>query len=144
MVFVLHRAPRVARDPELPKALVGVRLLVVEADADARELFDSVLSYCGAFVELAASAREAVHRLEAKPVDVVIVDMQLPGGHAYRLVHELAARSAGGRPVPAIALAAGHDHGPDRTLGAGFQGHLRKPVDPWELCRMVARLARKA
>jgi CheY-like chemotaxis protein len=134
----------VAREPEVLKALVGVRLLVVEADADARELFDSVLTYCGAFVDLAAGAREALDVLEAKLVDVVIVDVLLPSEDAYWLVRELASRSGVGRPVPAIAIAAGHDHGPDRTLGAGFQGHLRKPVDPWELCRMVAGLARKA
>ena len=133
-----------AREPEVLKALVGVRLLVVEADADARELFDSVLTYCGAFVDLAAGAREALDVLEAKLVDVVIVDVLLPSEDAYWLVRELASRSGVGRPVPAIAIAAGHDHGPDRTLGAGFQGHLRKPVDPWELCRMVAGLARKA
>ena len=144
MVFLLHAAPRVARDPELLKALVGVRLLVVEADADARDLFDSVFTYCGAMVELAANAREALHMLDTKPVDVVIVDVGLAGDTAYRLVRELAARSGGGRTVPAIALAGGHEIGPDRTLGAGFQGHFRKPVDPWELCRMVAGLARKA
>jgi CheY-like chemotaxis protein len=144
MVFLLHAAPRVARDPELLKALVGVRLLVVEADADARDLFDSVFTYCGAMVDLAASAPEALHMLDTKPVDVVIVDVGLARGTAYRLVRELVARSAGGRAIPAIALAGGNDTGPDRTLGAGFQGHLRKPVDPWELCRMVAGLARKA
>ena len=143
-MLVLHAAPRVARDPDLVKALVGVRLLVVEADPDARELFDSVLTYCGAFVELAVGAREALDVLEAKPVDIVIVDVRLAGGDAYWLVRELRARTGVRRPIPAIALAAGHDHGPDRTLGAGFQGHLRKPVDPWELCRMVAGLARKA
>jgi two-component system sensor histidine kinase TorS len=134
----------VARDPELVKALVGVRLLVVEADTTARALFDAALTYCGAFVELAAGAREALDVLDAKPVDVAIVDVRLPDGEAYRLVHDLDARNGLRRRIPAIALAAGHDHGPDRTLGAGFRGHLRKPVDPWELCRMVAGLARKA
>jgi CheY-like chemotaxis protein len=134
----------VARDLDLVKALVGVRLLLVEADTTARELFDAALTYCGAFVELAAGAREALDVLDANPVDVVIVDVRLPDDDAYRLVRALAARNGLCRRIPAIALAAGHDHGPDRTLGAGFQGHFRKPVDPWELCRMVAGLARKA
>ena len=31
-----------------------------------------------------------------------------------------------------------------RTLGAGFDAHLHKPVDPWELCRVIAALARRA
>ena len=140
----LHAAPRVTRDPELVKTLMGVRLLVVEANADARELFDSLLTYCGAFVDLAAGAGEALDLFDAKPVDVVIVDVELEDGDAYRLVHEIAARSHAGRAIPAIAIASGHDHGPERTLSAGFQAHLRKPVDPWELCRMIGGLARKA
>jgi CheY-like chemotaxis protein len=134
----------VAREPALVKALVGVQILVVEADAAGRELLDSVLSYCGGFVALVTGVREALDVLEAKPVDVVIVDVELAGDDAYRLVRELAARTGTGRRVPAVAIAAAEDHGPDRTLGAGFQAHLRKPVDPWELCRMVAGLARKA
>jgi two-component system CheB/CheR fusion protein len=143
-VLELHAAPRVPRDPELVKALVGVRLLVVEANAEARALFESLLTYCGAFVEFADGAREALAVLDANPVDVVIVDVQLDDGDAYRLVHEIAACSKVGRPIPAIALASDHDHGPDRTLSAGFRAHLRKPVDPWELCRMIGGLARKA
>jgi hypothetical protein len=43
-----------------------------------------------------------------------------------------------------IAITAhGATHGPDRTLPAGFQAHIRKPVDPWELCRVVVAMTRK-
>ena len=49
-----------------------------------------------------------------------------------------------GGAIPAVAVTAhGEYHGPDRTLGAGFQAHLRKPLDPWELCRALASLTRK-
>jgi CheY-like chemotaxis protein len=45
--------------------------------------------------------------------------------------------------VPALACTAYHeDHPPDRLLAAGFKALLRKPIDPWELARLVARLAR--
>ena len=49
-----------------------------------------------------------------------------------------------GGALPVVAITAhGATHGPDRTLPAGFQAHLRKPVDPWELCRVVAAMTRK-
>lgn len=50
----------------------------------------------------------------------------------------------GRTPLPAIAITAhGETHGPDRTLPAGFSAHIRKPIDHWELCRLVASLARR-
>jgi CheY-like chemotaxis protein len=128
----------VAEAPDFVKALVGVRVLVVDSDPDARVLLESVLAYCGAFVTTVASAAEALDHVLGASVDVVIADVTLPDDGSYRLV-----RDAGTR-VPFVALAAGSEDGPDRTIAAGFQGHLRKPVDPWELCRVVAELARKA
>jgi CheY-like chemotaxis protein len=125
-------------EPDLVKALVGVHVLVVEDDPAARDLFEAALTYCGAFVTSAPTAREALDYLQVKPVAVVIAAVALPGEDGYWLVREL-----GGR-FPVVALATGRGDGPDRTLASGFDGHLRKPVDPWELCRMVAGLARKA
>lgn len=137
MVLRLHGAPRVAREPDVLKALVGVHVLIVDHDPEARELLATVLTYCGAFVTLAATAREALHHLQRKHVDVVVAEVLLPDEDGYRLVQEI-----GGR-VPVVALAASADDGPDRTFAAGFHGHIRKPVDPWEFCRVVAGLARK-
>lgn len=127
-----------ASGPDLLKALVGVHVLIVDADAGARELLESVLTYCGAFVTSTGDAREALRSFHARPADVVIADVTLPEHDAYWLVQQIGARA------PVIALTIGGREGPDRTLDAGFHGHLRKPVDPWELCRVVAELARKA
>jgi CheY-like chemotaxis protein len=144
VVFHLHDVPRVAREPDLLKGLVGVHVLVVDDDPDARDLLESVLTYCGAFVSSVVSAREALDCLEAKTIEVVIADVLLPGEEdGYWLVRAIGARGDG-RSIPVVALVSGRGHGPDRTLAAGFHGHLRKPVDPWEMCRMVANLARKA
>jgi len=128
----------VARGPDVPKALLGVHVLVVDDDPAARGLLEAVLTYCGAFVSAAATAREALDQHRRQPIDVVVAAVILPGEDGYWLVREIGAR------VPVVALATGRGHGPDRTLTAGFQGHLRKPVDPWELCGIVAGLARKA
>lgn len=133
-----------AREQELVKALVGVRVLVVDADADARHLLEALLTYCGVFVTLAGSAREALDCMQDAEPDVVLIDVAMPQGDGYWLLREMQARARGERAAPAVALAAGRPHGPDRTLGAGFRVHLRKPVDPWELCRVVATLAHRA
>lgn len=127
-----------AREPDVLKALVGVHVLIVDGDAAARALLESVLAYCGAFVTSSATARDGLAYFHRKPTDVVLADVTLPDAGAYQLVREIGAR------VPVLALATGEGDGPDRTLAAGFHGHLRKPVDPWELCRVVAGLARKA
>jgi CheY-like chemotaxis protein len=128
----------VAREPDVLKLLAGVHVLVVDPDPEARPLLEATLAYCGAFVTTAAAAREAIDAMARKPADVVIADVTLPHDDAYRLVAEI-----GGR-VPVVALATARGDGPDRTLGAGFRAHFDKPVDPWELCRAVAGLARKA
>ena len=127
-----------AREPDVLKALAGIHVLVVDGDPAARELLQSVLSYCGAFVASSATAQEALEYFQSKPTDVVIADVTLPNDEGYWLVREIGAR------LPVLALTTGSRDGPDRTLAAGFHAHLRKPVDPWELCRVVAELARKA
>ena len=138
MVLGLQRFPRVSNEPEVLKALVGVRVLVVDSDPDARVLLESVLAYCGAFVTTVETAADALDHVHGSAVDVVVADLALPDEESYWLVREAGPR------VPFLALASRTEDGPDRTLAAGFQGHLRKPVDPWELCRVVAGLARKA
>ena len=132
------------REPDLLKSLVGIHVLVVDDNAAARELLESVLTYCGAFASVVSTAREALQALATRSVDVVIAGLQLPDEDGYWLVREIQDRAGGARTVPVVALASCRSDGPDRTLAAGFQGHLRKPVDPWELCRMVAGLARRA
>jgi len=125
---------------------VGVHVLVVDDDADARQLLRTVLQYCGALVTVTASAREAMSVVARVTPDALVSDIAMPEEDGYWLIRELRALPATrGGAIPAIALTAhGAAHGPDRTLGAGFQAHLRKPIDPWELCRAVAGLVRRA
>jgi CheY-like chemotaxis protein len=129
---------------ELPTdALKGVHVLVVEDDDDSRALLQIILEYCGALVTAVASARDAVSTLERVKPDVLLSDLSMPREDGYWLVRQIRALPPErGGAMPAIAITAlGHPHGVDRTLAAGFQAHLRKPVDPWELARTIAALA---
>ena len=134
------------RDVLQHDALIGIHVLVVDDDADARDLLKTVLEYCGALVTVVPSATEALQVLGHVMPDVVVTDIAMPIHDGYWLVREVRALPRdNGRMLPVIAVTAhGEQHGPERTLSAGFQMHLRKPLDPWELCRAVSSFTRRS
>jgi CheY-like chemotaxis protein len=134
------------QDPLPVDILAGVHVLIVDDDPEARDLIGTVLRYCGALVSAAAGADEGLAALQRVVPDVIVCDIAMPVHDGYWFVRSLRAQpleAGGGLPVIAIT-AHGATHGPERTLPAGFQAHVRKPVDPWELCRVVASMIRKS
>jgi PAS domain S-box-containing protein len=128
---------------ECPPSLSGLRVLVVDDEADTRILLRAMLEQCGSEVMTAASAAEALELFEQSRPDVLLSDIGMPGEDGYALigrVRKLEAES-GGR-VPAIALTA-YARAEDRlrALKSGFQVHLPKPIEPIELVTVVASLA---
>ncbi|MBD1847380.1 response regulator [Cyanobacteria bacterium FACHB-63] len=125
--------------------LDGLRLLIVDDDADIRELLAYTLEACGAEVLAAASAAQAMAILTASAVSIhlLISDIGMPDEDGYKLLRRIRAlpTEQGGR-IPAVALTA-YARTQDRTaaLLAGFQSHLAKPVEPAELVAVVANLA---
>ena len=138
-------SPREARREVLPfDTLVGVHVLVVDDDDDTRELVRTILEYAGALVTVAAGAPAALEVVARLSPDVILSDIAMPGADGYALLRQVRASTPEQAPrIPAIAVTAhGRVHGPERTRAAGFDAHLRKPIDPWELCRTVAGLVR--
>jgi signal transduction histidine kinase/ActR/RegA family two-component response regulator len=129
--------------PAAPPSLSGVRVLVVEDEADARELVAAVLQRCGADVTAVPSAREALERVRRERPDVLVSDVAMPGEDGISLmrrVRQLLPEEGGLTPAVALtALARDEDRG--RALAAGFQIHVSKPVQPDELAAVVASLA---
>ncbi|MFL6334963.1 MAG: PAS domain S-box protein [Pyrinomonadaceae bacterium] len=125
-----------------PRALEGVRVLLVEDERDTREFLKTILEGCGAAVTEAGSAAEALTALEGTKPDVLVSDIGMPGENGYELIKRVRALPAerGGR-VPAVALTA-YAGAKDRrrALLAGFHTHLTKPVEPDELLAVVASL----
>ena len=117
---------------------MGRHVLVVEADTCARDLLSAVLAYSGAAVTQATSAGAAVDLARRNLLDVMVTDVTVPAA-AVGLVRQL--RSLDHHSLPVIALIDGTSGLP---LAAEFDAHLCKPVDPWELVRMIAELTRKA
>jgi CheY-like chemotaxis protein len=132
-------------EPLSSDALTGLHILVVDDDEDARELLRAVLGYCGALVTVVPGASDGLAAIRRVLPDAVVCDIAMPEHDGYWFLRALRALPPDkGGAVPVLAVTAhGHLHGPDRTLPAGFDGHLRKPVDPWELCRALVGLVRR-
>jgi PAS domain S-box-containing protein len=122
--------------------LQGVRLLVVDDDADARELLSIILQEAGAEVSTAGSANEAFAAFERQRPDILVSDIGMPDGDGYSLIRRVRLLEGdGGAKVPAVALTAfarAEDRG--EALGSGFQAHLPKPIEPGELTAVIAQL----
>jgi CheY-like chemotaxis protein len=118
--------------------LSGVRVLVVDDDADARELSAYVLRAHGADVVEAANARLAWELLLQREFDVLVSDIGMPHEDGYAFIR--AVRDGAWR-LPAVALTAySFPSDERRALESGYQRHLPKPVDPERLTTVVAGL----
>ncbi|HEY0084235.1 MAG TPA: ATP-binding protein, partial [Pyrinomonadaceae bacterium] len=117
-------------DAQADGSLAAVRVLVVEDQADVRELLSALLRQYGAVVTTCASAVEAVSAFRRERADVVISDIGMPGEDGYWLIREVRALGAHlGGDVPAVALTAyASEADRERALGAGFQAHVSKPI----------------
>jgi PAS domain S-box-containing protein len=122
--------------------LDGLRLLVIDDEEDARSVVATVLRGQGAEVHLAASATEALAKLEDVRPDVVVSDIGMPETDGYALIRQIRALPAtlGGR-TPAVALTAyARREDAERAFAAGFQMHVAKPIEPAQLAIVVANL----
>ncbi len=123
--------------------LEGLRVLVVDDEADARELVGTVLEQYGAEVTLAANAFEALEALDRHWADVLVSDIGMPEEDGYSLIRKIRSLEAerGAQEMPAVALTAyAQEKDQQQALSAGFQVHLSKPVDPVGLVAAVARV----
>jgi CheY-like chemotaxis protein len=122
---------------------MGLRVLVVDDEADARELLTAALGQYGVEVRAAVSAAEGLAILKEWKPDVIISDIGLPDEDGYMFIRRVRAlEQEDGGNIPAAALTA-YARLEDRlrALSAGYQSHVPKPVDPAELAAVVASLA---
>jgi len=130
------------RSVSLPRILTGLQILVVDDDPDILELFSTALTAYGGDVTASDNASDALALAIRTRPHVIVSDIAMIGEDGYWLIGrlrqlppEMLAR------VPVIAATAyGREHSRARVLAAGFTEHLQKPVDPEELCRVVAKV----
>lgn len=126
--------------------LSAITVLVVDDQADARELLERVLSECGARVIAAGSAGEALDLIAEHDPDVLVADIGMPEVDGFELLRRVRTLGSGrAARMPAIALTAfARSEDRTRALRAGFQVHVAKPVAPPELVATVASVLGRA
>ena len=112
------------------------------ARVSARELVGAILSQAGAEVQTADGMAEGLTVFLAWRPDILISDLSMPDGDGFSLIRQIREREgAWHKRTPAIALTA-YAGAEDRirSLAAGFQMHLPKPIEPSELIVTIASL----
>jgi PAS domain S-box-containing protein len=123
--------------------LAGIKVLVVDDEADARELVKHVLAECDAEVLTAETADDALAIIERDRPHVLVSDIGMPVVDGYELLKRVRALGpARGGNLPAVALTAfARSEDRTRALRAGFLVHVSKPVEPAELVATVASVS---
>ena len=128
------------------RSLAGARVVVVDDDPTAVELIKEVLVQAGGEVIECRTTDEALRAITQHRPDALVSDIEMPGQDGYSLVRKLRALGPeqGGK-IPAVALTAfGRSEDRIRSLRAGFNTHLTKPVNPAELTAIVASMIGRA
>ena len=116
------------------------RVLVVEDNADAREMLRMLLELNGHVVETSDDGHGALVKVESFRPDIALVDVGLPGMDGYAVARRVRENPTV-RNVRLVALT-GYGLADDRAraLAAGFDRHMTKPVDPEQLQQLISTL----
>lgn len=130
----------------LDSSLGGLRVLVVDDEADTRAWITVVLEATGAEVIALGSVAEALAAIEQQKLDILISDIGMPGEDGYALMRKIREMEPQiGATIPAVALT-GYAREEDyaEAIAAGFQLHVAKPIRAAQLVAVVATLAKMA
>ena len=123
-------------------SLEGVKILIVDDEADTREFLAFLLQQYGAIVTVAESAAGALDKFSNILPNILLSDLGMPETDGYSLIRQIRNMpiEQGGQ-IPAIALTAfAGDIDKQQVLAAGFNRHIAKPVEPIELVTLIAEI----
>jgi len=126
-------------------ALDGLRVLVVDDDADTRSMVTMLFENCGSEVRATATAQEALDVFQGWHPEVMVCDIGMPGEDGYSLIRRVRLAEADSEEqTPAVALT-GYARSEDRAraLASGYQMHITKPIDPLELTTAITKLTKR-
>jgi CheY-like chemotaxis protein len=129
---------------EMSDKLRGLHILVIDDNADDRELARVVLEQQGASVEVASSVAAGLAAFARRAPDVVVCDLMFgsgkPTGYSFIDAVGRAPDDPGERVPVAVITAYDWDIPPSRLAAAGFDDVCSKPCEPASLIQLVARL----
>jgi signal transduction histidine kinase/ActR/RegA family two-component response regulator len=123
---------------EPPRRLAGRTVLIIEDNADTRDVLKLMLEVEGAEVETAEAGEDGVRAAERRPPDVVLCDIGLPDIDGMEVVRRL--RNEDSAAMRCIALT-GYGQAEDvrHAIEAGFDAHLTKPINLDQLMALLSR-----
>ena len=128
------------KESTISDRLTGTQILVIDDEGDSRELLTLIFQQEGANAIAASSANEALEVLQKITPDIIISDIGMPKIDGYTLMNQIRSLPQG-KDVPAIAITAyAGEIDRQRSLDAGFQHHLAKPIDITKLLDITVEL----
>jgi len=135
--------PTEAAEADPLRALQDLRILLVDDDPDTLQMLTIAMEQAGGEVRACASATEALAVLSEWHADLMVSDIGMPNEDGYALIRKVRSLDPeSGGAIPAIALTAfagAADR--SRALSEGFQKHISKPVEPFDLIRVIVQLS---
>jgi two-component system response regulator (stage 0 sporulation protein F) len=115
-----------------------MKILVVDDEEGARELFNTILSDEGYAVTLAISGEDALSRLKEDAFDLVVTDIKMPGMDGLQLLQEI--RKSGARSDVIMVTAYGEVESYLKAMSLGAAEYINKPIRIKELKRIVHKV----
>lgn len=121
-------------------SLSGIYVLVVDSEKERRALVSGILRYCGALVTPADTPDGALTIMRLLKPDAVVVDFTRPEEGGLDFIRSMRAlKPDEGGMVATVAVGDGGANG-ELARSRGYDAYVTKPLDPWELCRVVSSL----
>ena len=132
--------PQSMKESTISARLTGTQILVIDDEGDSRELLTLIFQQEGANAIAASSANEALEVLQKITPDLIISDIGMPRIDGYTLMNQIRSLPQG-KQISAIAITAyAGEIDRQRSLEAGFQHHLAKPIDINKLLNITSEL----
>jgi CheY-like chemotaxis protein len=120
----------------------GLRILIVEDNADGADVLALLLRMEGYDVDTARDGLTALEKTQTLQPHVVLLDLGLPRMNGYDVARQIAGRRPARTPLLVAVTGYGREEDRRRSVEAGIDLHLVKPVDPPELHGVLERFRR--
>jgi len=136
---VIRTLPIGTKPEDVP--LDGVRIMIVDDDAHARKMLEHLLNSCRAVTQSCESMQDAIATIPRFKPQILLSDIGMPSHDGYELIHQIRSLGYTADELPAIAVTAfAHPEDRDRAVSSGFQTHLAKPIDAYDLVSKIIKL----
>ena len=125
---------------DTPRYLVSRRVLVVDDNVDSADSLALMLRLSGHLVETANDGEQALAAAERFQPDAILLDLGMPRLNGYEVCERIRMRPWGQGVLLVAQTGWGQAQDRARTLEAGFDAHLTKPIDPDVVQSMLVRL----